>query len=117
MENNDEELPHHLHLVDSMTYQVEEKDTDGKTIKVNAKYDGNYYCDYPATCNKRIEDVKDWEENDSKAMGNICLQLHPSIAYQLKDLPTAHDFWTDLQKKYALGARGPGNSNYMLRTL
>ena len=51
------------------------------------------------------QDVIDsWDEDVSKAVGNIRLRLHHTIAYQYNDVEDARHLWTTLKEKY--GAPG-----------
>ena len=44
--------------------------------------------------------LDDWEENISKAVGNIRLRLHHTIAYQFNTEENVADLWTALAAKY-----------------
>jgi len=47
------------------------------------------------------QDVIDsWDEDVSKAVGNIRLRLHHTIAYQYNDIEDAGHLWTTLKEKY-----------------
>jgi len=44
--------------------------------------------------------LESWDEDVSKAVGNIRLRLHHTIAYQYNDIEDAGHLWTTLKEKY-----------------
>ena len=60
---------------------------------------------YEAAYEKFERKDSEWAENNSKAVGNILLRLHPSISFQMREIATAEQLWKRLEEKY--GKPGP----------
>ena len=45
------------------------------------------------------EDLVSWNEDAEKALGNICLHLHPTIGYQFNDATSPSELWETLEDR------------------
>ena len=51
------------------------------------------------------DEIVKWDENNTKAVGNICLRLHHTISYQFNDEESAKTLWGQPKERY--GQPGP----------
>ena len=52
--------------------------------------------------------IAKWDENNTKAVGNIRLRLHHTISYQFNDVESAKTLWATLRERYGM----PGPSHW-----
>ena len=64
----------------------------------------------PSTLLTDADAIAKWDENNTKAVGNIRLRLHHTISYQFNDVESAKQLWVTLHEQYGM----PGPSRVFL---
>ena len=49
---------------------------------------------------ENIDDINKWIENNTRAVGNICLRLHHTISFKVQNLTWAMELWNELKDAY-----------------
>jgi hypothetical protein len=94
----------YLAPVEELPFAATDDDADEEATatetKAKAKAKASGSSVIPKVTDEQKKEMTEWNETNSKAVGNISLRLHHSIQYKYQDEDNAGKLWTALESEY-----------------